>query len=137
MAVKRNKVGKTGKQNRNAGKHPSYKKRKMSAEQIRKKRARDKAYNAKPKNTKKRSEDNRERKKLGLKVGDKRDASLKTIVKKVKGKVKKVKKYVAEHRSKNRGSKSNSDGDKRARGGKKGAVTRSTKRRTSKARKAK
>lgn len=107
MAVKKNKVGKKGKQNRNAGKHPSYKKRKMTAEQIRKKRARDKKNNAKKANKKKRAKTNSARKKLGLKVGDKRDASH------TKNGIR------AKHRSKNRGSKSDQAGDKRARGGKK------------------
>ena len=109
MAAKKNKVGKVGKQNRNAGSHPSYKKRKMSLAQILAKRKYDKNYSAKPKNVAKRGEDNKGRKKLGLKVGDKRDASRRVI----NG----VVKWVKEHRSKNRGSKSNSPGDKRARGG--------------------
>jgi hypothetical protein len=104
MAVKTNKVGKRGKQNRNAGNHPSYKKRKMTAEQIRKKRLRDKKNNAKPENKKKRAKTNGARKKLGLKIGDKRDASH------TKNGI------VAKHRSVNRGSRSDQAGDKRARG---------------------
>lgn len=49
MAAKKNKVGKVGKQNRNAGSHPSYKKRKMTPAQIKAKRAYDKRYAAQPK----------------------------------------------------------------------------------------
>jgi hypothetical protein len=49
--------------NKNAGNHPSYSKRKMSKEQIAKKRAYDKKYNADPKARKYRSELNKERRK--------------------------------------------------------------------------
>lgn len=108
-----NKVGKTGKQNRNAGNHPSYKKRGMSKEQIEKKRKRDTAYGKRKANKKSRALHGKKRKELGLKVGDSRDASKKVSVK--DGKVK----WTKESRSKNRGSKSSAPGDKRARGGKK------------------
>mgnify|MGYP003661064453 CR=1 FL=1 len=64
-----------------------------------------KKWGASTKQKKKRADCNRKRKALGLKKGDKRDASHKPG-----GKV------VAEHRSTNRGSKKNQPGDKRARG---------------------
>lgn len=57
-----------------------------------------------------RADRNRNRKKLGLKKGDPRDAS------EVMVNGKKV--WKKEHRSKNRGSKSNMPGDRKARGGK-------------------
>lgn len=51
------------KRNKNAGSHPSYKKRKMSAESIRKKRERDKKYHATPERKKYRAELNKARRK--------------------------------------------------------------------------
>lgn len=86
---------------------------KANPEAAAKKRAYQKKYNAKPENIKSRSEDNKARKELGLKKGDKRDASRKTRIGK-NGKL--VTYFTAEHRSKNRGSKSNQAGDKKARG---------------------
>ena len=72
-----------------------------------------KKYNATPKAKKDRAEDNAGRRELGLKKGDPRDASRKTRI----GKNGKLTSYfVAEHKSTNRGSKSNQPGDKRARG---------------------
>ena len=47
--------------NKNAGKHPSYDKRKMSKESIAKKRAYDKKFAAKSEQIKKRSECNKKR----------------------------------------------------------------------------
>jgi hypothetical protein len=75
-----------------------------------KKQAYDAKYGKTKKAIKKRSEDNKMRGMLGLKKGDKRDASKKVV----NGKVK----YMAEDMSKNRGSKTNSAGDVRARGSK-------------------
>jgi len=72
-----------------------------------------KKYNATPKAKKDRAEDNAGRRELGLKKGDTRDASRKTRI----GENGKLTSYfVAEDRKKNRGSKSNQPGDKRARG---------------------
>ena len=65
-------------------------------------------YGASTAQKKKRASCNKGRADLGLKKGDKRDASHKP-----NGKV------VAEHRSTNRGSKKNQPGDRRARGSKK------------------
>ena len=65
----------------------------------------DKEYQSSPEQKKKRSERNRLRKFLRLKVGDERDASH------TKNGVR------AKHRSKNRGSKSDMPGDVAARGG--------------------
>lgn len=65
--------------NKLAGVHPSYKKRKMTPEQIKKKRLRDKKYAATPERIKYRTElnkKNRELQKNGkAKVGDKKDVS--------------------------------------------------------------
>jgi hypothetical protein len=77
-----------------------------------KKNAYQKKFNARPENIESRSQDNSARAKLKLKKGDKRDAS--RTVRRVNGKL--VVTWKAEDRSKNRGSKSNSPGDKRARG---------------------
>jgi hypothetical protein len=79
-----------------------------------KKNAYQKKYNAKPENIKSRAKDNKARADLNLPVGSKKDASKKTRI--VKGKL--ITYWVAEDRSKNRGSKSNQPGDKRARGSK-------------------
>lgn len=69
----------TKKRNRNAGKHPSYKKRGMSAESVAKKRAYDKKYASSTTQKKKRAELNRKNRqdhKAGkTKVGDKLDQS--------------------------------------------------------------
>jgi hypothetical protein len=95
--------------NRNAGTHPSYKKRGMSEEQIEKKKAYDKKFNASSEQKKKRSELNKENRKRGTYGnGDSMDVTHKDG--KISG---------SAHQSKNRGSKSDSAGDKRARGGKK------------------
>lgn len=64
-----------------------------------------KKFQSSPEQKKKRADRNRQRKKLGLKKGDPRDASHVG-----NGKV------VAKHKSKNRGSNSDQPGDKRARG---------------------
>lgn len=97
-----NKVGKNGKQNRNAGNHPSYESRGMSEESIKNKKEYDTKYQ---KNKKKyRALLNKKNKEMGSKVGDNKDVSHK------KGG------FVLESQSKNRGSKTNSAGDKRARG---------------------
>lgn len=62
--------------NRNAGKHPSYKKRGMSAESIRKKRAYDKKYSSTAERRKYRSELNTKNRKLGTYGnGDNKDVS--------------------------------------------------------------
>jgi hypothetical protein len=92
-----------------AGKHPSYKKRKMTEEQIKKKRAYDKQFNASTEQKKKRAElnkYNRDKKTYGNKDG--KDAAHKG------GKISGFKSQSA-----NRGSKTDSAGDRRARGGKK------------------
>jgi len=47
--------------NKNAGKHPSYKKRKMSWSSIMKKRKRDKSISSRPEQKKKRADSNRKR----------------------------------------------------------------------------
>ena len=73
-------------------------------------------YNKKPSSKKKRAEDNKARRELGLKKGDKRDASRKRRIDE-NGKL--ISFFTPECRSKNRGSKSNMPGDRRARGGKK------------------
>lgn len=66
----------TKKRNRNANKHPSYKKRGMSKASIAKKRAYDKAYSAKPSQKKRRAEMNKANRKAGTYGnGDKKDAS--------------------------------------------------------------
>lgn len=52
--------------NKKAGNHPSYKKRKMSAAQIKAKREYDKKYNKDDKAIKYRSELNKERRKRGI-----------------------------------------------------------------------
>lgn len=66
----------TSKRNRFAGKHPSYKKRKMSKEQIAKKRAYQKEYNKTASAKKHRVELNRKNRKSGTYGnGDKKDAS--------------------------------------------------------------
>ena len=52
--------------NKNAGNHPSYKKRKMSKKQIEAKRAYDKKYHSTKKARKYRSELNKERRKRGI-----------------------------------------------------------------------
>ena len=99
-----NKVGKSGTQNRFAGKHPSYKKRKMSIAAILKKRERDKKYS----DNKRRAELNKANRDKGTYGnGDKMDVTHKNG--KISGQA---------HQSKNRGSKSDSAGDVRARGGK-------------------
>ena len=95
------------KRNKNAGKHPSYKKRGMSTASIKKKRARDKAIAARPEQKKKRADSNkkqRQAKKAGknTKGLDASHTSIGTVSNKEKD---------------NRGSKSDSVGDKRARGG--------------------
>lgn len=62
--------------NRNAGKHPSYKKRGMSAESIRKKRAYDRKYSSTAERRKYRSELNTKNRKLGTYGnGDNKDVS--------------------------------------------------------------
>jgi len=73
-------------------------------------------YNKTEKAKKSRAEDNKARKDLGLKKGDHRDASRKTRIDE-NGHL--ISYFSKEHRSKNRGSKSNQPGDKRARGGNK------------------
>lgn len=55
----------TKKRNRNAGKHPSYKKRGMSAESVAKKRAYDKKYASSTTQKKKRAELNKVNRKAG------------------------------------------------------------------------
>src|SRR5699024_952483 len=106
-----NKVGKKGKQNRNAGKHPSYKKRKMSKESIEKKRKYDTQYHKKKSSKLKRADANRKRRqqrKKGNKrarIGSNFDFDHHT------GRM--------ERRSKNRGRNSKTggtSGDRRARG---------------------
>lgn len=95
--------------NKNAGKHPSYDKRGMTSEAIRRKRKRDKAIGAKAEQKKRRAETNKARrkaKKRGTKIAGK-DASHTSkgiVFKSVKA---------------NRGSKSDSPGDRRSRGSKK------------------
>jgi len=105
-----NKVGKIGKQNRNAGTHPSYEKRGMTKDQILRKRKKDTEYGKKKSSIRYRGEHEKKRKELGLKVNDKIDASKQVSVK--NGKVF----WKKESRSKNRGSNSSSPGDRRARG---------------------
>lgn len=107
--AKKNKVGKRGKQNRNAGKHPSYKKRKMTPAQIKKKRERDKKYNKRTVADRvERNRKRREQRKKGnkkAKVGSKYDYDHAT------GRM--------VHRKKNRGRNSKNGGtpgDRRARG---------------------
>lgn len=78
-----------------------------------KKNAYQKEYNKKPSAKKKRAEDNAARKMLGLKKGDPRDASRRIRIDKY-GRL--VVSWTKEHKSSNRGSKSNTAGDKRARG---------------------
>lgn len=68
-------------------------------------------FQSSPKQKKERAARNAARRKLGLKKGDPRDAA---HVKDKNGKVK----IMAKHFSKNRGSKNDMPGDKRARGGK-------------------
>ena len=93
--------------NKNAGKHKSYDDRGMTDEQIAKKRAYDKKFNAKPSERKKRSELNKENRKRGTYGnGDGKDAYHKD------GKIVGMK-----DQSANRGSKTDSPGDRRARGG--------------------
>lgn len=92
--------------NKNTGKHPSYKKRKMSKESIAKKRAYDKEFASKPEQIKKRSECNSARRKAkangkNIKGKDASHTSKGIVFKSVKA---------------NRGSKSDSQGDKNARG---------------------
>jgi uncharacterized phage-associated protein len=95
--------------NKNAGKHSSYDKRGMTDEQIKKKRAYDKKFNASPEQKKKRSELNKANREAGTYGnGDQKDVTHKNG--KISG---------TAHQSKNRGSKSDSAGDRRARGGKK------------------
>lgn len=95
--------------NRNAGKHASYEKRNMTEEQIAKKRAYDKKFNSSPEQSEKRSELNKENRKRGTYGnGDKLDVTHKNG--KISG---------SAHQSKNRGSTSDSAGDRRARGGNK------------------
>lgn len=92
--------------NKNAGKHPSYKKRGMSQASIEKKRNRDKKIAARPKQKKNRAESNAARRKAkdnGTNITGK-DASHTS-----KG-------IVFKPTSANRGSKSDSTGDKKARG---------------------
>ena len=95
--------------NKKAGKHPSYKKRGMSEEAIKRKRERDKAIAARPEQKKRRAEANKARKKAkkrGTKLAGK-DASHTS-----KG-------IVFKSTKSNRGSKSDSSGDRRSRGSKK------------------
>lgn len=95
--------------NKKAGKHPSYKKRGMSAASIKKKRERDKAIAARPEQKKRRAEANKARrnaKKRGLKLSGK-DASHTSSG------------IVFKSTKANRGSKSDSSGDRRSRGSKK------------------
>jgi len=97
-----NSVGKNGKQNRNAGNHPSYEKRGMSESSIEKKKEYDSKFQ---KNRNKyRALLNKKNKEMGSKVGDGKDVSHTK-----EG-------FKLESQSKNRGSKTNSAGDKRARG---------------------
>lgn len=100
----RNKVGKQGKQNRYAGKHPSYKKRNMSKESIEKKKAYDSKYQKSRVGY--RQELNKERRKLikkgKLKRGDGKDISHKKAYKSG-GKLKSG--YRIESKSKNRARK--------------------------------
>lgn len=105
--------------NTNAGKFTGKSKSSIFYAKNPKARAVKNALNAKlgttEKAIKKRGEDNKARKALGLKKGDNRDASAKMV----NGKVK----YVAENRSINRGGTGNDSdampGDKKARPGKK------------------
>ena len=94
--------------NTNAGKHPSYKKRNMSEKARKNKIAYDKELNAKPEQVKKRQECNQKRRDAKAKGKDieGKDASHTDngiVFKSTKA---------------NRGSKSDSKGDKNARGGK-------------------
>ena len=88
---------------------------KANPEAAAKHRAYQRRYNKTASAKKSRAEDNKARKDLGLKKGDPRDASRKKVLGK-DGKM--TTRFVAEHKSKNRGSKSNQAGDKRARGSK-------------------
>jgi len=93
--------------NKNAGKHPSYKKRNMSEEARKKKLAYDKKFGASPEQIKHRAETNKKRaelKKKGVNVKGKDVSHTKSGLK-----LKSV--------NKNRGSKTDSAGDRRARGG--------------------
>ena len=94
--------------NKNAGKHPSYKKRNMSEKARKNKIAYDKELNAKPEQVKKRMECNNARRKA------------KTNGKDVNGKDASHTEngIVFKSTKANRGSKSDSKGDKNARGGK-------------------
>lgn len=95
--------------NKKAGKHPSYKKRNMSEAARKKKQAYDTEFSKSPEQVKKRMETNNERRRLkkkGVNVNGKDVAHTKNGLK-----LKSIKK--------NRGSKTDSIGDKRARGKKK------------------
>jgi len=94
------------KRNKLAGNHPSYEERNMTEEQIKKKRKKDKEIAARPEQKKRRAESNsanRKAKKSG---------------KSTKGKDASHTKYGIRFKStkSNRGSKSDSSGDKKARG---------------------
>lgn len=97
--------------NRNAGKHPSYKKRGMSAASIKKKREYDKKYASSAKRRKYRSELNKENRRRGTYGnGDNKDVSHK----------------------KGGGTKLESASKNRARNGQKKGASRSAKRRGTK-----
>jgi len=95
--------------NKKAGKHPSYKKRKMSKASIKKKMAYDKKLSSSTGQKKKRAETNKARRKASrngenIKGKDASHVGGKIVFKSTKA---------------NRGSKSDSPGDRRSRGGKK------------------
>lgn len=92
--------------NKNAGKHPSYKKRNMSEAARKRKQAYDKKFSAKPEQVKKRMESNNARRKAkanGKDIEGKDASHTKNGI-------------VFKPISVNRGSKSDSQGDKNARG---------------------
>jgi hypothetical protein len=95
--------------NKKAGHHPSYDKRGMTEEQIRNKRKRDKKINERPEQVKKRTECNKKRSKLKSKGVDVRGKDVSHTSQGLKLKSVKA----------NRGNKTDSKGDKKARGGKK------------------
>jgi hypothetical protein len=80
-----------------------------------------KKYNATPKAKKKRAEDNKARKDLGLKKGDPRDASRKT---RIDSNGKLISYFTPQNKKQNRGSKDNTKGDRAARGGKTNTKTK-------------
>lgn len=102
----------TKKKNRNAGSHPSYKKRGMSKASIAKKRAYDKKFSASPEQKKKRAELNKKNRKDHAsgktRVGDKLDQSHDR-----KGRMRPVSQRVNRGRTSKNGGTA---GDRRARG---------------------